>query len=36
VQGSPVEMGGYYYPSEDLVVAAMRPSTTFNSVIDAI
>jgi len=36
VQGSPVEMGGYYYPSENLVVAAMRPSTTFNSVIDAI
>jgi isocitrate dehydrogenase len=36
VQGSPVEMGGYYYPSEDLVVAAMRPSQTFNSVIDAI
>jgi len=36
VQGSPVEMGGYYYPSEDLVVAAMRPSPTFNSVIDAI
>ncbi len=36
VQGSPVEMGGYYYPSEDLVVAAMRPSTTFNSIIDAI
>jgi len=36
VQGSPVDMGGYYYPSEHLVVAAMRPSTTFNSVIDAI
>jgi len=36
VQGSPVDMGGYYYPSENLVVAAMRPSTTFNSVIDAI
>ena len=36
VQGAPVDMGGYYYPSEHLVVAAMRPSTTFNSVIDAI
>ena len=36
VQGSPVDMGGYYYPSENLVVAAMRPSTTFNSVIDSI
>jgi isocitrate dehydrogenase len=36
VQGSPVELGGYYYPDEELVTAAMRPSATFNSVIDAI
>jgi isocitrate dehydrogenase len=36
VQGSPVDMGGYYFPDEDKVIAAMRPSTTFNSVIDAI
>jgi isocitrate dehydrogenase len=34
VQGSPVEMGGYYFPDDDLVVAAMRPSATFNAVID--
>jgi isocitrate dehydrogenase len=36
VQGSPVEMGGYYFPDEDKVIGAMRPSTTFNAVIDAI
>ena len=36
VQGSPVDIGGYYYPDDELVTAAMRPSTTFNAVIDAI
>ena len=36
VQGSPVDIGGYYFPSDDLVIAAMRPSATFNSIIDAI
>jgi isocitrate dehydrogenase len=36
VQGAPVDIGGYYSPDEDLVTAAMRPSATFNAVIDAI
>jgi isocitrate dehydrogenase len=36
VQGSPVDIGGYYSPDEVLVTAAMRPSKTFNAVIDAI
>jgi isocitrate dehydrogenase len=36
VQGSPVDIGGYYFPSDDLVIAAMRPSATFNTIIDAI
>jgi isocitrate dehydrogenase len=36
VQGSPVDIGGYYFPSDDLVIAAMRPSATFNAIIDAI
>jgi isocitrate dehydrogenase len=36
VQGTPVDIGGYYSPDEDLVTAAMRPSATFNAVIDAI
>jgi isocitrate dehydrogenase len=29
VQGSPVDIGGYYWPDPELVVAAMRPSTTL-------
>jgi isocitrate dehydrogenase len=36
VQGSPVDIGGYYFPDVDLVTAAMRPSATFNVIIDAI
>jgi isocitrate dehydrogenase len=36
VQGTPVDLGGYYLPDEALVTAAMRPSPTFNAVIDAI
>lgn len=33
-QGSPVDLGGYYFPDADKVSAAMRPSTTFNELID--
>ncbi|MCR2815744.1 NADP-dependent isocitrate dehydrogenase [Microbacterium jiangjiandongii] len=36
VQGSPADIGGYYRPDVALVDAVMRPSTTFNAVIDAI
>jgi isocitrate dehydrogenase len=36
VQGSPVDIGGYYSPDEELVTAAMRPSARFNAIIDAI
>ena len=36
VQGDPVDIGGYYYPDAELVTAAMRPSATFNGIIDAI
>ena len=36
VQGSPVDLGGYYFPDNELVTAAMRPSTTFNGIIDTI
>ncbi|GAA5158687.1 NADP-dependent isocitrate dehydrogenase [Ornithinimicrobium tianjinense] len=35
-QGSPVDLGGYYHPDEDKAAAAMRPSATFNAVIDAL
>ena len=30
-QGKAVDMGGYYYPNEDKVSEAMRPSVTFNA-----
>jgi isocitrate dehydrogenase len=33
VQGSPVDLDGYYRPDEDRVVAAMRPSATLNGVL---
>lgn len=35
VQGHPVDIGGYYHPDEALVEAAMRPSATFNKIIDS-
>ncbi|WP_109209812.1 MULTISPECIES: NADP-dependent isocitrate dehydrogenase [Microbacterium] len=34
VQGAPVEIGGYYRPDAALVEGVMRPSATFNGVID--
>jgi isocitrate dehydrogenase len=33
VQGSPVDIGGYYHPSRDAMAAAMRPSATFNEAL---
>ena len=36
VQGSPVDIGGYYRPDAQLVEAVMRPSATFNEIIDNI
>jgi len=34
VQGSPVDMGGYYLPNVDLVAKEMRPSETLNGLIN--
>ncbi len=36
VQGRPAEIGGYYRPDVELVEGVMRPSRTFNEIIDAI
>jgi isocitrate dehydrogenase len=36
VQGKPADIGGYYAPDEAKVSAVMRPSATFNAVIDAL
>ncbi len=35
-QGKPVELGGYYRPSDDKTSKAMRPSPTLNAIVDAI
>jgi len=34
-QGQPVDIGGYYHPDLAKVTEAMRPSPTFNAVLDA-
>lgn len=36
VQGHPVNIGGYYEPTEKLVFEAMRPSKTFNNILSEI
>jgi isocitrate dehydrogenase len=36
VQGSPVELGGYYRPDPDKAAAAMRPSATFNQALESL
>jgi isocitrate dehydrogenase len=36
VQGSPVDIGGYYRPDPELIAAAMRPSQTLNDTLAAL
>lgn len=36
VQGKPVDLGGYYKPSDELVEAVMRPSATLNGVLSKL
>ena len=35
-QGQPVDIGGYYLPDPELTAKQMRPSKTFNNIIDAM
>jgi isocitrate dehydrogenase len=35
-QGAPVDMGGYFHPDFEKTSKAMRPSATWNAIIDAI
>lgn len=35
VQGKAADIGGYYYPDPEKLTAVMRPSKTFNTVLDA-
>jgi isocitrate dehydrogenase len=36
VQGSPVDVGGYFRPDPDRAAAAMRPSATFNEALASL
>ena len=35
-QGHPVDIGGYYRPDPVKAAQAMRPSATFNDIVDSI
>ena len=35
-QGQPVDLGGYYRPEQEKAARALRPSPTFNSIVDAL
>ncbi len=35
-QGKPVDIGGYYHPSDEKASKAMRPSKILNAIVDAI
>ena len=35
-QGAAIDIGGYYQPDDALASAAMRPSATFNNIVDSI
>jgi isocitrate dehydrogenase len=35
-QGEPVNIGGYYMPDDKKAFQVMRPSKTFNSIIDSL
>jgi isocitrate dehydrogenase len=36
VKGKPVDLGGYYHPDPAKMKAAMRPSATFNTILDSL
>jgi isocitrate dehydrogenase len=36
VEGKPADIGGYFHPDDAKAEAAMRPSATLNSIIDAL
>ena len=34
VQGEPADLGGYYWPDNEKTTKVMRPSETFNKIVD--
>jgi len=35
-EGKPTDIGGWYHPDDEKAEKAMRPSETFNRIIDAL
>ena len=35
-QGTPIDLGGYFFLNDDITTKVMRPSETFNSIIDGM
>ena len=35
-EGSSKDIGGYFHPDDEMASAAMRPSSTFNSIVDSL
>ena len=35
-QGTPAELGGYFFPNDDMTTKVMRPSETLNAIIDGM
>ncbi len=36
VQGKPADIGGYFHPDPEKAASVMRPSATFNAIVDAL
>ena len=36
MQGKPADIGGYYRPDPEKAAAVMRPSATFNRILEEI
>ena len=36
VQGKAMDLGGYFFTNDDMVSKAMRPSKTFNSILESL
>ena len=35
-QGDPVDIGGYFHPDDEAASRSMRPSATFNAVLNTL
>ena len=35
-QGTPIDLGGYFFLNDDITTKVMRPSETLNAIIDGM